>query len=154
MSQAFLRGFNQCVSSSIHSQIWVSQIAIYISLSHSQALHKIKGTPHLLANYKEIPHLSHSHQLSIKLKSSSSTVQPKELVDDSNGEWIYRRRSLHEMRERELILREISTKDGTTIPEGEGRPNLTQQPGPETSRRLTIGTNSPNLDRCKFIPNL
>ena len=29
---SFLRGSNQCVSSSIHSQRWVSQIAIYISL--------------------------------------------------------------------------------------------------------------------------
>ena len=124
-------------------------MAIYISLSHSQALHKIKCTPHLLANYKEIPHLSHSHQLSIKLKSNSSTVQPKELVDDSNGEWFYRRRSLHEMRERELILKGSCTRGGTTILDEEKRPKLTQQPALETPRRPTVWTNSPNLGHRK-----
>ena len=50
------------------------------------------------------------------------------------------------MRERELILKASSTKDGTTMPEGEGQPKLTQQLGPKTSIRLTIGTNLPNLD--------
>jgi len=54
------------------------------------------------------------------------------------------------MRERELILKTSSTKNGTTMPEGGGQPNLTQQPGPETSRRPTVETNSPNLDRREF----
>jgi len=54
------------------------------------------------------------------------------------------------MRERELILKEGSTKDGTTIPEEEGRPKLTQKLGLETSRRPTVGTNLPNIDRRKL----
>lgn len=58
------------------------------------------------------------------------------------------------MRERELILRASSTKDGTTMPKGEGQPKLTQQPGLETSRRPTIGTNSPNLDSHWLLTKL
>ena len=58
------------------------------------------------------------------------------------------------MRERELILRARSKKDGTTMPEKEGRHNLCQQPSMESSRRLTVGTNSPNLDHRKGITDL
>lgn len=48
----------------------------------------------------------------------------------------------------ELILKEGSTNDGTTIPEGEGRPKLCQRLGLETSRRPTVEMTSSNLDRC------
>jgi len=58
------------------------------------------------------------------------------------------------MRERELILKISSTKDKTTMPEGGGRPNLTQQPSLETSKRSTIQTNLPNLDRREFITKI
>jgi len=51
------------------------------------------------------------------------------------------------MRERELILKEYSTKGGTTIPEAERRPKLTQQLDLKKSKRSTVGTNSKNLDR-------
>ena len=52
------------------------------------------------------------------------------------------------MRDKELILKEGSTKDRTTISEGERRPKLTQQLGLETSRRPIVRTILPNLDRC------
>jgi len=45
---------------------------------------------------------------------------------------------MHEMRERELILKEDRTKGETTIPEAERRPKLTQQLALETSRRPTV----------------
>jgi len=43
----------------------------------------------------------------------------QELADHSNRDCFYRRRSLHEMRERELILKGYFSKGGTTIPEEE-----------------------------------
>jgi len=49
----------------------------------------------------------------------------QELADHSNGEYFYRRRSLHEMREREIILKGCFSKGGTTILEEERQTNLT-----------------------------
>jgi len=42
------------------------------------------------------------------------------------------------MRERELILKGGFKKGGTTIPEEENRPKLTQQPVLESPRRPTV----------------
>ena len=50
----------------------------------------------------------------------------------------------------ELILKEGSTNNGTTIPKGEGQAKLCQQLGFETSKRSTVETNSPNLDRLQL----
>jgi len=47
----------------------------------------------------------------------------------------------------ELILKEGSTNDETTIGKEEGQPKLCQQLGLERSRRPTVETNLPNLDR-------
>ena len=58
------------------------------------------------------------------------------------------------MSERELILKEGCTKDGTTFPKEEGRPKPTQKLGLETSRRPTIGTNLPNLDHRWLLTKL
>ena len=58
------------------------------------------------------------------------------------------------MWKRELIPKEGSTNDRTAIPEEERRHKLCQQPGLETYRRPTVGTNSPNLDHREFITKL
>ena len=70
------------------------------------------------------------------------------MVSDFIGEGV------NEMRERELILKGGCTRGGTTMPEAERRPKLTQKPGRETSRRLTVGMNSLNLDRRWSITKL
>ena len=76
-------------------------------------------------------------------------MQTKKLVDQSNSEWFYRRRSLHKMRERELILKGGFSKGGTTIPEEERWTNFTQQLVLESPRRSTVWTNLPYMDRRK-----
>ena len=72
----------------------------------------------------------------------------------SNGESLNRRRSLHERWKSELIPKEGSTIDGTAMPKKGGRYKLCQQPGLESSGRLTVGTNSPNLDHRRGITEL
>jgi len=61
----------------------------------------------------------------------------------SNGESLNRRRSLHERWKRDLISKEGITNDGTTTPEKGRQYKLSQQPGLESSGRLTVGTNLP-----------
>ena len=134
---SLLGGSSQYVSLSIHCQEWVSQIDdISLSLASSNT-----GLRHSTTSYQTIRNptlVTLTPKISTKLKRTSSTDQTRELADHRNSELFYRRRSLHEMRERELILKGGCTKDGTTIPEEEGRPKLTQQPTLETPRRPTI----------------
>lgn len=54
----------------------------------------------------------------------------------------------------ELIIKDDSTINGTAMPGKEGRHNLCQQLGLKSSRRLTIGTNSPNMDHHGYITEL
>ena len=126
-----------------------------ISLTHKfyTRLRELHNLPQVIT----IPHLSHSHQLSSKLTNTNNTAQLAnyhKLAMHINGESLNRRRSLHERWKSELIPKEGSTNDGTTMPKKGGRYKLCQQPGLESSGRPTIGTNSPNLDHRGYITDL
>lgn len=151
--QAFLEGSSQHVLQAFTLWRWISQ---YTSLSHSQVLHKIKGTSKPSSSSQQI-HTCHTHTnylTSSQVLTTLSTTTPKtknsKLVAHSNGESL-NMRSLHERWEDELISKEGSTNDGTSMPEKGGRHKQGQKPSLESSRRPTIGTNLPNLDHRGHI---